>query len=109
MTGQIQIKAEQLSFIALHFPQHYDKPADILIWLHDAAEFRDDHQRISQESKPKIQGLGAAQPKKQQFQLNQDDEVDYNESSFGAPKNYKEVQKKKEWMAAGPPQRNSKY
>lgn len=87
MNGQSQFKAEQLSFIGAHFPQHYDKPAEILIWLHDAAEFRDDHNRMMMQQEPKIKQQLGQQPKKKQFHHADDDEVDYNESSLGVPKN----------------------
>jgi hypothetical protein len=60
-----------------------------LIWLHDAAEFRDEHKRM-QESKTKGKQGGK---KPQQFL--QYEEVDYNESSFGGPKSYKDIQKDK--------------
>ena len=32
---------EQLSFVAIHYPEHYSQPIDILMWLYDVAEIRD--------------------------------------------------------------------
>lgn len=35
-------KAEQLTFVACHYPEHYNTPIDILMWLYDMAQYRDD-------------------------------------------------------------------
>ena len=40
-TNVCKCKAEQLTFIACHYMDHYDSPIDILGWLYDMAEYRD--------------------------------------------------------------------
>ena len=32
---------EQMKFIAIHYPEHYSAPIDILMWLYDMAEWRE--------------------------------------------------------------------
>lgn len=32
---------EQLTFVSIHYPEHYTSPIDILMWLYDMAEYRD--------------------------------------------------------------------
>ena len=35
-------KAEQLTFVACFYSDHYNSPIDILMWLYDMAEYRDE-------------------------------------------------------------------
>ena len=45
---------EQLEFIASHHPEHKVEPVDILMWLYDMAQYRDDvieQKRIDKEYK----------------------------------------------------------
>lgn len=35
-------KAEQLTFVAAYYNAHYESPVDILMWLYDMAEYRDE-------------------------------------------------------------------
>ena len=30
-----------MKFIAIHYPEHYSAPIDILMWLYDMAEWRE--------------------------------------------------------------------
>jgi hypothetical protein len=36
-------KTEQLTFIAIHYPENFDEPIDLLMNLYDMAENRDDN------------------------------------------------------------------
>jgi hypothetical protein len=38
-------KAEQLTFVATYYHEHYNSPIDILMWLYDMAEYRDEEQK----------------------------------------------------------------
>jgi hypothetical protein len=31
-----------MTFVAVNYPEHYNGPIDILMWLYDMAEYRDD-------------------------------------------------------------------
>ena len=33
---------DQLTFISIHYPEHYSSPIDILMWLYDMAVYRDE-------------------------------------------------------------------
>ena len=72
-------KAEQLTFVACNYPDHYSSPIDILMWLYDMADYRDE---VKQYSKP---STNVKQTKRKD--IDEYDEVDYEETSFGAPKN----------------------
>ena len=41
-TNVCMCKAEQLTFVACNYPEHYSSPIDILMWLYDMAEYRDE-------------------------------------------------------------------
>jgi hypothetical protein len=43
---------EQLSFVANHFIEHYDNPIDILMWLYDMAEYRDELAKSAKNKDP---------------------------------------------------------
>jgi hypothetical protein len=38
---------EQMKFIAISFPEHYSAPIDILMWLYDMAEYRDEQAKAA--------------------------------------------------------------
>ena len=48
-SGVCFCKPEQLTFVAIHFPDHYSTPIDILMWLYDMAEYRDDMAYITKQ------------------------------------------------------------
>lgn len=86
-------KAEQRTFVAIHFPDHYDSPIDILMWLYDMAEYRDEIKR-----QPKITP-NTKQTKKKEIE--EYDEIDDEETNFG-PKSYKDIKKQAKKPAAPP-------
>jgi hypothetical protein len=36
-----------MEFVAKHFIEHYDSPIDILMWLYDMAEYRDEQAKAT--------------------------------------------------------------
>jgi len=36
-----------MEFVAKHFIEHYDSPIDILMWLYDMAEYRDEQAKAA--------------------------------------------------------------
>ena len=64
-------RAEQLSFIAMHYPEHYRLPIDILIWLYDIAQ--------SYETYIDEQAVYTAPKSKSQKKKQDEDEKDYED------------------------------
>lgn len=44
-TGVCICAAEQLTFVAIHYSEYYNTPVDILGWLYDMAEYREEQER----------------------------------------------------------------
>lgn len=40
-TNVCMFSAEQSTFVACHYPDHYSSPANILDWLYEMAQYRD--------------------------------------------------------------------
>jgi len=36
-----------MEFVAIHFIEHYNSPIDILMWLYDMAEYRDEQAKAA--------------------------------------------------------------
>jgi peptide chain release factor subunit 3 len=78
-----------MKFIAVHYPEHYLAPIDILMWLYDMAEYRDQMKRAA--AKPATTGKG----KKGQTTVKKDysdDEIDDQDSTFSM-KSHKDFKK----------------
>lgn len=80
---------DQLTFIACYYIEHYYSPIDILIWLYDMAEYRQD---FAEQEAAERAALRQQQKKQKKAQTYDEEEED---SNFGMP-----VQKKK---SAPPP------
>jgi hypothetical protein len=57
-------KAEQLTFVATYYHEHYDSPIDILMWLYDMAEYRDELKYYDSYSAPTTNTTGKSTKKK---------------------------------------------
>ena len=67
---------EQLTFIATYYIEHYYTPIDILMWLYDMAEYRE--QQAEQDA---IDKRNAAAQKKRK--VKQEEEEEEEDSTFG--------------------------
>jgi len=87
-----------MKFIAIYYPEHYQAPIDILMWLYDMAEYRDSQKKVV--SKPAATGKG----KKGAAKKDSDDEVDYEETTFSLKghKDFKKVSAAAKKPAAPP-------
>ena len=87
-----------MRFIAIHYSEHYNAPIDILMWLYDMAEYRD-QQKIAKKNEKK--GAGGKKTAKK----DSDEDVDYEESTFSLKghKDFKKVAAAKK--PAAPPQK----
>ena len=68
---------EQLEFIASHHPEHSVKPVDILMWLYDMAQYRDDtieQERIDKELNKGSAGKEKPQATKEKKHVSEDSE-----------------------------------
>lgn len=91
---------EQLTFIAIHYPEHYKSPVDILMWLYDMAVYKE-----SVEEQKRIDEMYKKQPKdkkpvvagktqtKKQAKKEVSSESEEEDTTFGL--SYKNLQKKK--------------
>jgi len=78
---------EQLTFIAIHYPEHYTSPIDILIWLYDMAYYKEEVEE--QKRREKI-AKGVAPMKRIASKVERSDSEE-EDTSFG----HKPQQKKK--------------
>jgi hypothetical protein len=105
--------AEQLTFIAIHYSEHYFSPIDILIWLYDVAEYKEseaDRREMIDENPygpPKRKGVPVTNTKatigtgKKATKKVVEEDYDENEdSTFGM--SYKDLKKKKPTMPTKP-------
>ena len=63
-TNVCMCKAEQLTFVACNYPEHYSSPIDILMWLYDMAEYRDDLKYDNSYSAPTTNTTGKSTKKR---------------------------------------------
>ena len=96
---------EQLTFVATYYCEHYNAPIDILMWLYDMAEYRDEQaerKKIDEMYKKdtKKTGAQAQHPKKSDKKKQDEYEVDWGEedTTFGHPN-----QKPKKKAPVAPP------
>jgi hypothetical protein len=89
---------DQLAFISIHYPEHYFSPIDILMWLYDMAEFKEQteydniyNQGPSKSSAKITTTTGSKATKKKQVI----EEYDENEDTTFSIKSYKDLNKKK--------------
>ena len=76
---------EHMEFIAIHYSEHYFNPIDILMWLYDMAEYRDDvieQKRLDDEYNKGPIGKGKPVQTKGRKHV-KDDSEEEEESSFG--------------------------
>jgi peptide chain release factor subunit 3 len=86
-----------MKFIAINFCEHYDAPIEILMWLYDMAEYRDQIKAEKKKEKKSTAG-GKKTTKKDEYS---DDEIDYEESSYSV-KSHKDFKKSAIKKAAAP-------
>ncbi len=48
------LQREQMTFIAFYYHAHYESPVDILMWLYDMAEYREDLDELENEKSQKL-------------------------------------------------------
>lgn len=94
---------EQMTFVSIHYPDHYSAPIDILMWLYDMAEYRDDLKEAARRKQRK--GAAGKGKGKQNQREESDDEIDMEDSTFGikSHKDMKKVAKKPAEKPSKPP------
>jgi len=89
-TKRCQCTVEQMEFVACNYFEHYSAPIDILMWLYDMAEYRDDleeQKRIDDLLPPSVKPHKTDDGKKNKKTKN--DDIDMEESTFGHTKQKK--------------------
>lgn len=66
----------QMQFIAVHYPEHYRTPVDILMWLYDMAVYKEEEAKSYAAPKGKS-GAGKKGKKAQVEELSEEEDTDF--------------------------------
>jgi hypothetical protein len=81
-----------MTFVACHFPEHYNAPIDILMWLYDMAEYRDEVAAAARHEKARAKTILAGKKGGKAKAESSDDEVDIEDPKFTLT-SYKDIKK----------------
>jgi hypothetical protein len=81
-----------MTFVACHFPEHYNAPIDILMWLYDMAEYRDEVAAAARREQNRAKTILAGKKGGKARPESSDDEVDMEDTTFSI-KSHKDFKK----------------